>query len=569
MKKSNKDSQKTAELLKKLQETVLSSHKREKQKPEPEPDRDELEFQNKIAGMLSKFTEQKPAVSKGKKSPPSPDRKKQDAPSASSKISKKKEKLPTPSTSEEHLHEKKKLERDVPAFKDTVTEQSIAPPEPEDEPIVEEPVIEEPVIEEPVIDKPVIEEPVIKEPVIDEPVIDEPVIEEPVIEEPVIDEPVIEEPIPSAQIQAENKKTLVVVIPAKPPAEKPIKRPSDSIVITPKHSVRPSAPIVIKPSEPVRATEPTRVEVKNPMPNHIQKQSEPIRITPPSSNLSPKKAETGTNDAAASATAKSQAAVPLKRNPAQKRPLPGVTLPGAARPAGNRSGSMPRANAPIRPNAPAKGKAPLKKNPHHPDYHHSHENTPEDGFDIALEAVASEEPLQEELTVNEEAHAEGAYAERAPRKPSVPVGEMTIDALLQYVERRTGMNRDDLSMVMALGYDHELSRLIGRDALKRLKIEFTQQARPTDPRAFRTAFGYRNREYTGEQSRELILANYTRDKKRLILRIAVTALMLLLLLPSELAPLFGGALAQYRAAIPPLFPLLSLVVLLTIIGVLI
>ena len=50
MKKKNKDLGKTSELLRKLQEAVLSSHKKEA--PTDEPDSDELEFQKKMKECL-------------------------------------------------------------------------------------------------------------------------------------------------------------------------------------------------------------------------------------------------------------------------------------------------------------------------------------------------------------------------------------------------------------------------------------------------------------------------------------------------------------------------------------
>ena len=51
MKPSNSDTQKASELLRKLQAAVLSSGKKERR--EPAPDQDELDFQNKLAGLLS------------------------------------------------------------------------------------------------------------------------------------------------------------------------------------------------------------------------------------------------------------------------------------------------------------------------------------------------------------------------------------------------------------------------------------------------------------------------------------------------------------------------------------
>lgn len=65
MKKKNQDAQKASELLQKLQEAVLSSSKKKEARSET-PDRDELEFQKKIASMLSRVTGDKPLDEKKK-----------------------------------------------------------------------------------------------------------------------------------------------------------------------------------------------------------------------------------------------------------------------------------------------------------------------------------------------------------------------------------------------------------------------------------------------------------------------------------------------------------------------
>ena len=65
VKKQKQDSQKASELLRKLQEAVLSSQKKED--ASEDLDSDELAFQQKIAGMLSRVTPQTEATGKKKK----------------------------------------------------------------------------------------------------------------------------------------------------------------------------------------------------------------------------------------------------------------------------------------------------------------------------------------------------------------------------------------------------------------------------------------------------------------------------------------------------------------------
>ena len=142
---------------------------------------------------------------------------------------------------------------------------------------------------------------------------------------------------------------------------------------------------------------------------------------------------------------------------------------------------------------------------------------------------------------------------------STPAALLSTQEILKYTERKTGLSPDDVSMILELGYDQELSNLIGRDALKKLKAEHVREKRPTDKLHYLTSFGYRNQEYTGEQGRDVILANYVHDKKALILRLALTALITLLLLPMELPMLFAGLFPMGFEKIPViLLPLLSL-----------
>lgn len=195
--------------------------------------------------------------------------------------------------------------------------------------------------------------------------------------------------------------------------------------------------------------------------------------------------------------------------------------------------TLPRQTHPITPTEhPPKGKSPKHRTA---SSAHPSQAAPTEGFDIVLETSIQDELSQQSRT------------------------EVSYEDILRSVERKTGMTADDISMIFELGYEHELGRLIGNEALKKLKAEHIRSARSDDRHRFRTALGYRNREYTGEQSRDVILANYVHDKKTLIVRLALTALLALILLPIELSVLFGGAFAHYRETLPFLFPLLGLI----------
>ncbi len=520
MKKKNFDSQKASDLLQKLQEAVLSSSQK-KEPREEEPDSDELEFQKKIAGMLSRVTGGKSPEGKtkkgGKKKQPKPTTQSSDSPPQ-----------PRPIVFEEPIEEEIPLplpEEPRPELTEEIT--PLAKEAPIEDVLPEEPVVEEIPPEEPTAE----EESVTEEPPIEEDPIEESLIEEDMDPAPTEASPLEQtetqfpEPQPEEQ-QAEAaplpppepKKPLVRVIgpvieqePPKVPKKAAPKKetPSDTIVIKPKSDLRSTTPIVIKPKRPERSPQPIRVEGTASMPRTTQK------ITPP-------------------------------QKPGDSAPRPTPTKP-AAEPA--RPGvSVPRSADPKRTPA-ARGKS----------AHRSQERQtplrthPEDeGLDVVLEHVAHEDPF-----------AGTSFAESAATASNLKgnVHALTHEELLRYVERKTGMTPDDVSMILELGYDHELGRLIGSEPLRQLKAAHLRSTRPTDPSTYRTAFGYRNREYTGEEAKERILSHYVKDKKVLLVRLVLTALLTLILLPIELPLLFGEPLSGIRERIPQLFPLSAILVL--------
>ena len=538
MKKKNLDSQKASELLQKLQEAVLSSSQK-KETREETPDSDELAFQKKIASMLSRVTDTTPVENKPKKSG-----KKKSA--KSNPPAQKNPPQPTPT--EEPIIEEEILEEELPK-EEILEEELLLPkeviPEPIEEPapvleeIVEEPAIEEIPIEEPIIEaiSPIEAEP-IEENDFEEQAIESNLVEEAIPEEEVLEEPVeqieltesilsewVEEPIdnPEPAIEEallpppEPKKPLVRVIgpvvEPTPPPKVPTKKspeketPSDTIVIKPKSDLRSTTPIVIKPRRQERSPEPIKVEGNASMPRTTQKNTPPQR----SGAFTPRPAQ----PSAAARTAKTPTA----------------------------------SGAETRKTTPAKGKT-----AHRASARPAPRPLPQDeGLDVVLEHVA-----QDNAFASIRASEELSGADR----PRGNVHALTHEELLRYVERKTGMTSDDISMILELGYDHELGRLIGSEPLRQLKTAHAHSNTPTDPATYRTAFGYRNREYTGEQSKERILAHYVKDKKALIARLAITVLLTCLLLPTTLPVLFGDPFPGIRERMPILLPLTTILILL-------
>lgn len=118
-------------------------------------------------------------------------------------------------------------------------------------------------------------------------------------------------------------------------------------------------------------------------------------------------------------------------------------------------------------------------------------------------------------------------------------------------------------MAFELGYESELSNIVGLENLQKLKLDYTRKLRAGDKRHYRTAFGYRGEEYDGEHHREAILAAYIRDRKFLILRVILTALATLAIFFVDQRASAERALSGMTPATPLwLMPLISLLILL-------
>lgn len=186
----------------------------------------------------------------------------------------------------------------------------------------------------------------------------------------------------------------------------------------------------------------------------------------------------------------------------------------------------------------------------------------EDSYDEVLDEPISEEEVQPEEIPYEEPEvvsADPKLSDRAMERqkqlrrlrdnPSVPIYEL--------IRRKTGLDEGDISMIFELGYDNELGRLVGYENLKKLKSEHLRRISKGDRKHYRTAFGYRGEEYTGQNS-DTVKAAYVRDKKTMILRILLTALLSVFLLALDFPEWIGGVLVRLSLLSPYLFPGISL-----------
>ena len=79
-------------------------------------------------------------------------------------------------------------------------------------------------------------------------------------------------------------------------------------------------------------------------------------------------------------------------------------------------------------------------------------------------------------------------------------------------------------MMLELGYESELGRVVGYENLKKLKRDHFMRMNKNQHKNYRTAFGYCGVEDVNEHSSAAIIATYMHDRKFLILRTLLTAL---------------------------------------------
>ncbi len=133
---------------------------------------------------------------------------------------------------------------------------------------------------------------------------------------------------------------------------------------------------------------------------------------------------------------------------------------------------------------------------------------------------------------------------------------------LENVRRKSGFSEDDIAMLLELGYDSELGRLIGYENLKKLKYEHQRRKSRENHKHYRTSFGYRGTEDINAETYPGMMATYLQDRKFLILRTVLTAFVTLILLFLDHPQIIGGAFYAFSLEVPLFFPILSLLFLL-------
>lgn len=360
---------------------------------------------------------------------------------------------------------------------------------------------------------------------------------------------------------------------AKPPkpAEPKASAPEKKVTVKKEQSSSQDVPIVIHPQAPATSTEPIVIK-----PRQNTRTAEPTKVvTPTPEQVTPsvrveKPASARQAPARGHQVTLPKSAVKPKPAPEEK---PKQRAEGAAAPSAGTSTKhgMPHVSFPALQKQGTAGKAspapkkPLKKRPSQINRTRIVTLPEDENLDEALDDVIADEstveilPMEEPEVIQPISKKASVFSRRKEKKAAQ--AEQALNAMT-VIEKKTGMTEDDIAMIFELGYENELGRLVGYETLKKLRFEHIRKHRRSDERQYRTAFGYRNTEYTGNQKRDTVLAQYAKDKKHLLLRLFFTALITLLLIPADLPDLFGSALMPYRSAYPLLLPVCGLLLLL-------
>ncbi len=225
-----------------------------------------------------------------------------------------------------------------------------------------------------------------------------------------------------------------------------------------------------------------------------------------------------------------------ERTPTPKKRKPNTTLPRTSAPK-----AAPAAEAPV----PEKPKTAPPKTAKRPSrrVHTAPVPSPQDeALDEALDEFGDAEPAtveEPEELPEETAELPGGntiFQRMKHRRERQAEQKLST---LELIRKKVGLSEDDVALMLELGYEAELGRLVGYENLKKLKYDHLRRTEDRSTHRYRTAFGYCGTEAVGAQGKQRILAAYHADRRFLLLRTLLTALCTVFLFLLELPALFG------------------------------
>ncbi len=380
-------------------------------------------------------------------------------------------------------------------------------------------------------------EPAVKEP---------PAPEEPASEEPTKPEQPNEVPAPVAKPEPEKVKAKVSEKPEEP-ARAEESRPQ---------AAAPAAILALTEDAPdVTGKNPTDPTTLKAAEAKAEAKAAPAKKARPNTVKIPPRRRSGVNTGAIGQRPAAPAVPPQKKPPVGAPKMGDISAP---RVGAERIGATSSAQEPVKipPKAVPQKETPRQAAPEEQPTAETPLRAPSPVIvDFDSQASSTVEPI--ENTEATETVSDPSANKRHLRNKKVKNDE-DLDAT-SVIAKRTGLDESDIALIFELGYENELGRLVGYETLKKLKYEHLRHSRLNSGDYYGQAFGYRGKEYTSAVPAENVLAAYSHDRKRLTLRIALMALLSVLLFFVDFPKFFAPYLPEALTGIPFLFPSIGLV----------
>lgn len=352
--------------------------------------------------------------------------------------------------------------------------------------------------------------------------------------EPIRIQPKVTLPPPSQApdfAKGEIKGETPIVI--RPTASR-LQQASEAIIIHPRTQNKPSpAPQILQ--EPI-STEPIKIGKET-------KFQESPKTSTTSLDIPPHMIQEKENNTSAATDVETRPnAANKKSNIASKKPTskrtPGVSLPKSASPRDFSAISRNKRRQTV-------NRIPLT-------------TLPDDDLEEVLEDAIEEIPA-DDIPFEMPAEAPSGGAQNAKKRTQSTEESLSATELIR---RKSGLSEDDIAMIFELGYENELERLVGHDALKQMKNEHLKHSEHANHRNYRTALGYRGEELVNTQQATTARAAYLHDRKFLIARLCLTVILTVIALFADMPTLVGSYLTDLTAAFPFALPLAGMLALL-------
>lgn len=184
----------------------------------------------------------------------------------------------------------------------------------------------------------------------------------------------------------------------------------------------------------------------------------------------------------------------------------------------------------------------------------------DDELDEALEDLSAE-PMMEEIPIDEaDPLPPGSATAPARLRDRTKIRSEAATAA-ELIREKSGFSESDVDMLLELGYESELARIVGQENVKTLKQDYKVRTGTGNRRHYRTAFGYCGIEDVNPRTHDRIMATYAHHKKYLLLRTLLTALATLLLFLVDAPMILGDAYEHFWLTHAILGKALSLVIL--------